>query len=155
VPITTCIWLDGTADEAVDFWTSIFTDSTRGTKSSMSESAPGKTGDTLVINFELLGTPFMVLNGGPMYTPSPAISFVVPCKDQAEVDYYWERLLDGGQPSQCGWLTDRFGVSWQVVPDRLGELLSDPDAARADRAMQAMLTMVKLDVAQLEAAAAG
>ena len=141
-PITPCIWLNGTTDEAVDFWLSIFKDSQRFDRSTYSESAPGETGSTLVINFELLGTRFMVLNGGPVYTLSPAVSFVVPCKDQAEVDYYWDRLVDGGQPSQCGWLTDKFGVSWQIIPERLEQLLSDPDPGRADRAMQAMLKMV-------------
>ncbi len=97
----------------------------------------------------------MALNGGPTYELTPAISFVVNCTDQAEVDYYWDRLGDGGKDVQCGWLVDRFGVSWQVVPDRLGELMSDPDHARADRTMQAMLKMVKLDIAALEAAADG
>ncbi|HEV3213822.1 MAG TPA: VOC family protein [Acidimicrobiales bacterium] len=152
-PITPCIWLNGTADEAVDFWLSVFKDAKRLDASTYSESAPGETGSTLVINFELLGTPFMVLNAGPEYPLSPAVSFVIPCKDQADVDYYWERLLEGGVPSQCGWLTDRYGVSWQVIPERLGQLLADPDPGRADRAMQAMLTMVKIDVAAMEAAA--
>jgi predicted 3-demethylubiquinone-9 3-methyltransferase (glyoxalase superfamily) len=152
-PITPCIWLNGTTDEAVHFWLSIFKDSQRFDRSTYSESAPGETGLTLVINFELLGTRLMVLNGGPAYTLSPAVSFVVPCKDQAEVDYYWDRLVDGGQPSQCGWLTDQFGVSWQIIPERLEQLLSDPDPGRADRAMQAMLKMVKIDIAAMEAAA--
>jgi predicted 3-demethylubiquinone-9 3-methyltransferase (glyoxalase superfamily) len=152
-PITPCIWLNGTADEAVAFWLSVFKDAKRTDQNTHSESAPGKTGSTLVINFELLGTPFLALNAGPEYTLTPAVSFVIPCKDQAEVDYYWDRLVDGGVPSQCGWLTDRFGVSWQVIPDRLGQLLSDPEPGRADRAMQAMLSMVKIDVAAMEAAA--
>ncbi len=107
----------------------------------------------MVVTFELDGTAFMALNGGPTYRLTPAVSFVVNCKDQAEVDYYWDRLGAGGRDVQCGWLVDKFGVSWQVVPDRLGELMSDPDPARADRTMQAMLKMVKLDVAALEAAA--
>jgi predicted 3-demethylubiquinone-9 3-methyltransferase (glyoxalase superfamily) len=154
-PITPCIWLDGTADEAVEFWCSVFPDSRRTDGSEYTESAPGEKGTTMVVNFELRGAPFMVLNGGPLYHPSPAISFLVDCKDQAEVDYFWDRLLEGGVPSQCGWLADRYGVSWQVVPTRLGELMSDPDPARADRVMQAMLKMVKLDVAALEAAADG
>ena len=95
----------------------------------------------------------MALNGGPAFRFTPAISFVVNCRNQAEVDHYWDRLVEGGEPSQCGWLTDRFGVSWQIVPERLGELMRDPDAARANRVVQAMLKMVKLDVAELEAAA--
>jgi predicted 3-demethylubiquinone-9 3-methyltransferase (glyoxalase superfamily) len=152
-PITPCIWLDGTADEAVAFWLSVFKDSKQLSKSTRSESAPGEAGSTLVINFELLGTPFMVINAGPEYPLSPAVSFLVSCADQAEVDYYWDRLVDGGAPSQCGWLTDRFGVSWQIVPERLGQLLSDPDPGRADRAMQAMLTMTRIDIGAMEAAA--
>jgi len=107
----------------------------------------------VMINFELDGRPFMALNGGPMYTFTPAISLVVNCQTQKEVDHYWDGLLDGGEPSQCGWLTDRFGVSWQIVPNRLGELMSDPDPERSGRVVQAMLQMVKLDIAQLEAAA--
>ena len=106
------------------------------------------------MSFELDDRPFMALNGGPTYSFTPAVSFVVNCETQEQVDHYWDRLLDGGQPSQCGWLTDRFGVSWQIVPDRLGELMSDPDPERSNRVMQAMLQMVKLDIAQLEAAAA-
>ena len=152
-PITPCIWLNGTADEAVAFWLSVFKDSKRLDASEHTESAPGETGSTLVINFELLGTPFMVINAGPEFPLSPAVSFLIPCKDQAEVDYYWDRLVEGGAPSRCGWLADRFGVSWQVIPERLGQLLSDPDVGRADRAMQAMLTMSKIEIATMEAAA--
>jgi predicted 3-demethylubiquinone-9 3-methyltransferase (glyoxalase superfamily) len=108
-----------------------------------------------MVTFELDGRPFMALNGGPTYHFTPAVSFVVNCASQEEVDHYWYGLLDGGEPSQCGWLTDRFGLSWQIVPDRLGELMGDPDRERADRVMQAMLAMVKLDIAALEAAADG
>jgi predicted 3-demethylubiquinone-9 3-methyltransferase (glyoxalase superfamily) len=109
----------------------------------------------MVVAFELDGRSFMALNGGPIFHFTPAISFVVGCTSQDELDHYWSRLLEGGAPSQCGWLTDRFGVSWQIVPDRLGELMSDPDPARANRVMQSMLKMVKLDIAELERAAAG
>jgi predicted 3-demethylubiquinone-9 3-methyltransferase (glyoxalase superfamily) len=154
-PITPCIWLNGTADEAVDFWRSVFKDTKVLQHSRNPEAAPGETGATLVINFELLGTTFMVINGGAEFPLSPAVSFLVSCKDQGEVDYYWDRLVDGGAPSQCGWLTDRFGVSWQVIPEGLGQLLSDPDPARANRAMQSMLTMAKIDLAAMEAAADG
>lgn len=154
-PITPCIWLPGTADEAVAFWTSVFDHAGVRERASNTESTPGETGATMVINFELLGTPFMVINGGPEFPHSPAISFLVSCKDQAEVDYYWDRLVDGGTPSRCGWLADRFGVSWQIVPEGLGTLLSDPDPERADRAMRAMLTMSKIDLAAMEAAADG
>ena len=152
-PITPCLWFDDNADAAVDHYLSIFPDSRRLTDSRNGPDAPGDDGSTLVVSFELDGRPFMALNGGPHFEFTPAISFVVNCATQDQVDHYWNRLLEGGEPSQCGWLTDRFGVSWQIVPDRLGELMSDPDAARANRVMQAMLKMVKLDIAQLEAAA--
>jgi predicted 3-demethylubiquinone-9 3-methyltransferase (glyoxalase superfamily) len=155
VPITTCLWFDGRADEAVDWYLSIFPDSRRTTSSTFGEDAPGEPGSTLAVTFELMGSSFLALNGGPTYSFTPAVSFVIPCDTQAEIDRYWDHLVDGGEPSQCGWLTDRFGVSWQVVPNRLGELMSDPDRGRADRAMQAMLKMVKLDIATLEAAADG
>jgi predicted 3-demethylubiquinone-9 3-methyltransferase (glyoxalase superfamily) len=153
-PITPCLWFDGNADAAVDHYLSIFPNSRRLTGSEYSPDSPGEQGSTLVVSFELDDRPFMALNGGPTYSFTPAVSFVVNCETQEQVDHYWDRLLDGGQPSQCGWLTDRFGVSWQIVPDRLGELMSDPDPERSNRVMQAMLQMVKLDIAQLEAAAA-
>jgi predicted 3-demethylubiquinone-9 3-methyltransferase (glyoxalase superfamily) len=144
-PVTPCLWFDGTAAEAVDFYVALFPNAQRFGD----EPAP------MLINFELDGRPFMALNGGPMYIFTPAISLVVSCETQDEVDHYWDGLLDGGEPSQCGWLTDRFGVSWQIVPNRLGELMSDPDPERAGRVAQAMMQMIKLDIAQLEAAAAG
>ena len=130
-PITPCLWFDGDADAAVDHYLSIFPNSRRVTDTKYGPDTPGEEGSTLVVNFELDGQPFMALNGGPDFPFTPAISFVVNCSNQAEVDHYWERLVEGGEPSQCGWLTDRFGVSWQIVPDRLGELLSGPDLARA------------------------
>jgi predicted 3-demethylubiquinone-9 3-methyltransferase (glyoxalase superfamily) len=154
-PVTPCLWFDGDADAAADFYVGIFPNSRRTDASSYPEGAPGENDTTMVVNFELDGTPFMALNGGPVYQLTPAISFVVSCRDQAEVDHYWDRLGAGGNEVQCGWLVDQFGVSWQVVPERLGELMSDPDPARAERTMQAMLKMVKLDVAALEAAADG
>ena len=147
-PITPCLWFDGTAQDAVDHYIAIFPNSRRVTDGS-GEDAP------IVVSFELDGRPFMALNGGPMYQFTPAISFVVNCETQAQVDHYWDHLVDGGQPSQCGWLTDRFGVSWQIVPDRLGELMSDPDPVVAQRVLNAMLQMVKLDIPVLEAAAKG
>jgi predicted 3-demethylubiquinone-9 3-methyltransferase (glyoxalase superfamily) len=149
------LWFDGTADAAVDFYLSIFPNSSRVQSSDYGEDSPGEPGTTMVVHFELDGTQFMALNGGPAYQMTPAVSFVVQCKDQHELDHYWDALLTGGQAMQCGWLTDRFGVSWQIVPTRLGELMSDPDPERAGRTMQAMLQMVKLDVAALEAAADG
>jgi predicted 3-demethylubiquinone-9 3-methyltransferase (glyoxalase superfamily) len=147
-PITPCLWFDGNAQAAVDHYLAIFPNSRRLTDSSGDETP-------VVVRFELDGRPFMALNGGPEYQFTPAISFVVNCGTQAEVDHYWDHLVDGGQPSQCGWLTDKFGVSWQIVPDRLGELMSDPDPAVAQRVMNAMLQMVKLDIPELEAAAQG
>jgi predicted 3-demethylubiquinone-9 3-methyltransferase (glyoxalase superfamily) len=149
-PITPCLWFDGTADAAVAHYLSIFPNSRR-----LTDPPEGGQGDppSVVVNFELDGKPFMALNGGPMYQFTPAISFVINCATQGEVDHYWDHLVSGGQPSRCGWLTDRYGVSWQIVPDRLGQLMSDPDRSRADRVQQAMLQMVKLDIGALEAAA--
>ena len=144
-PITPCLWFDGTADAAVDRYLSVFPNSRRLT--------PEAEGSSVVIDFELDGRTFMALNGGPTYSFTPAISFVIRCVGQEEVDHYWDSLLIGGEASRCGWLTDRFGVSWQIVPTRLGELMGDPDPERRDRVMQAMLQMVKLDIAGLEAAA--
>jgi predicted 3-demethylubiquinone-9 3-methyltransferase (glyoxalase superfamily) len=144
-PVTPCLWFDGNAAEAVDLYVALFPNAERF----------GDDNAAVMITFELDGRPFMALNGGPMYTFTPAISLVVNCETQDEVDHYWDGLLDGGEPGQCGWLTDRFGVSWQIVPNRLGELMSDPDPERSGRVMQAMLQMIKLDIAQLEAAAAG
>jgi predicted 3-demethylubiquinone-9 3-methyltransferase (glyoxalase superfamily) len=135
-----CLWFDGNGEDAVEFYTRVFDDVT----------VTGRGG--LTIEFTMSGTRFIALNGGPHFTFNEAISFVIDCDDQAEVDRYWDALLDGGTPSQCGWLKDRFGVSWQVVPKRLYELMASDDAAAAQRAIQAMLGMVKLDVAALEAA---
>ncbi len=149
MPVTPCLWFNGNAADAVDLYLSVFKDSRRTDGSADAEEAP------MAISFELLGTPLLALNADATYAFTPAISLMIPCADQGEVDHYWDRLVEGGAPSRCGWLTDRFGVSWQVVPDRLGELMSDPDPARAARATQAMLTMAKLDVAALEAAADG
>ena len=150
--ITTCLWFDGVGDDAVDHYVTIFPNSRRMPGSERSDDPSDV---PMTIGFELNGRPFMALNGGPHFAFSPAISFVINCVDQAEVDHYWDRLVEGGSPSQCGWLADRFGLSWQIVPNRLGELLGDPDPDRAQRAMAAMMTMVKLDIAALEAAADG
>ena len=115
--ITTCLWFDGCADEAVDLYLSIFPDARRTTSSTYGEDSPGEPGATLAVTFELMGTSFLALNGGPEFHFTPAVSFMIPCETQAEVDHFWDRLVDGGMPSQCGWLTDRFGFSWQVVPN--------------------------------------
>jgi predicted 3-demethylubiquinone-9 3-methyltransferase (glyoxalase superfamily) len=155
VPITTCLWFDGNADEAVDFYLSVFPGSKRGASVDATDDMPHDKGSTVAVDFELLGSQFMALNGGPEFTFSSATSFMIPCADQAEVDHYWDQLTKGGTEIQCGWCTDRFGVTWQVVPTRLQELLSDPDEGRAYRAMQAMMQMVKFDIAGLEAAADG
>jgi predicted 3-demethylubiquinone-9 3-methyltransferase (glyoxalase superfamily) len=117
------------------------------------EANPRQAGQVMVVRFELDGQTFMALNGGPQYTFSEAVSFTIDCADQAEVDRYWETLTEGGEEGPCGWLKDRFGLSWQVVPTRLTELLGDPDADRAQRVMQAMMSMRKIEIAGLEAAA--
>jgi predicted 3-demethylubiquinone-9 3-methyltransferase (glyoxalase superfamily) len=154
-PIMPCLWFDGTAGAAVDHYLSIFPNSRRLSHSNFGPDTPGEEGSTMVVNFELDGNPFMALNGGPNLHLTPAVSFVITCETQAEIDHYWDRLLEGGEAMQCGWLTDRFGVSWQVVPSRLGELMGAGDVERANRVMQAVLRMVKFDIGELEAAAAG
>src|ERR1700760_1693160 len=144
--VTPCLWFDGQAEEAAELYTSVVPDARCG------GAGPGGPGSTMLVTFELGGRRFTALNGGPEYTFTPAISLEIECRDQAEVDRYWSRLTDGGEEGPCGWLTDRFGVSWQIVPLRLKELLSD--AAVAQPVMRAMFTMKKLDIAALEAAAA-
>jgi len=147
--ITTFLWFDDKAEEAINFYVSIFKNSRI-----LSASRSGE-GRFFSGTFQLEGQEFMALNGGPVYHFTPAISLFVDCQNQAEVDNLWNRLLEGGKESQCGWLTDRFGLSWQIVPSVLGKLLSDPDPAKAGRAMQAMLKMKKLIIADLEKAHAG
>jgi predicted 3-demethylubiquinone-9 3-methyltransferase (glyoxalase superfamily) len=154
--ITTFLWFEDQAEEAVDLYTSVFGDSRVVDVQRYGRSGPGTPGAVMTIDFELAGQRFTALNGGPHHRFNQAISLAVDCVDQREVDEVWARLTDGGgQEGPCGWLTDRFGLSWQVVPRRLRELLSDPDPARSDRVMQAMLGMKKIDVAGLEDAAAG
>ncbi len=149
------LWFDNQARPAAEFYVSVFPNSKILTDLSNSESAPGPTGEVMVVDFEIDGQQVTALNGGPTYKLTEAFSFVIDCADQAEVDYYWDRLLEGGKPSQCGWLTDRFGLSWQVVPKALFETIAGPDPAGRERAMAAMMQMVKLDVAKLKAAYAG
>ncbi|UDY34064.1 VOC family protein [Dermatobacter hominis] len=146
------LWFDMDAEEAVAFYLSVFPDSRVVSRSPYTESGPGPTGETMVIDFELDGQPFTAINGGPQFTFDEAVSFLVECEDQAELDRYWDALLaGGGQESQCGWLKDRFGLSWQVVPKGMAAMMEgDPEAV--DRAVRAMLGMVKLDVAALQAA---
>jgi predicted 3-demethylubiquinone-9 3-methyltransferase (glyoxalase superfamily) len=150
--LTTCLWFDTEGEAAAQFYTSVFPDSKLGRTVRASEAGPGPVGSVVVVEFELNGQQFMVLNGGPHYQHSPAISFSVPCADQDEVDYYWDKLGAGGQEMACGWVTDKFGVSWQIVPTLLPELMSDPDPEKAARVTAAMLKMIKLDVAELQRA---
>jgi predicted 3-demethylubiquinone-9 3-methyltransferase (glyoxalase superfamily) len=151
--LTTCLWFDGRAEEAAEFYTSVFEDGRILDVSRYGEAGPGEPGTVVTVEFELRGSRFVALNGGPAFAFTEAISFQVHCDDQAEVDRYWAALTDGGEESQCGWLKDRFGVSWQIIPTRLPELLGHPDPATAQRVMEAMLGMRKLDVPTLEAAA--
>jgi len=155
--ISPCLWFDGDAEEAARFYTSLFPNSSIDRiDSSAADTPSGPAGSIITVDFTLAGRSFIGLNGGPDFQFTEAISLSIDCDDQAEVDRYWEALLaDGGQPSVCGWLKDRFGLSWQVIPRQLPEMLRSPDRAAAKRAMEAMLKMVKIDVAELERAYAG
>jgi predicted 3-demethylubiquinone-9 3-methyltransferase (glyoxalase superfamily) len=151
-PITPCLWFDGKAEEAVEFYRSVFPETEIVTTLRYTEAGPGPVGGVLAITFRLRGEEFLALNGGPHFSFTPAISVLVRCRDQAELDLYWEKLLAGGEAMQCGWLRDRFGVTWQIVPEKLLAMHQDADRARAARVMRAMMGMVKLDIAGLEAA---
>jgi predicted 3-demethylubiquinone-9 3-methyltransferase (glyoxalase superfamily) len=153
--ITPFLWFDDNAEEAMNFYVSIFRNSKVGRVSRYGEAGPGKSGQVMSATFQLEGQEFHALNGGPKYRFTPAISLFVSCETQEEVDELWTRLSDGGTPQQCGWVTDRFGLSWQIIPKALGQLLGDPDPRRAQRAMQAMLKMTRIDVAGLQRAADG
>jgi predicted 3-demethylubiquinone-9 3-methyltransferase (glyoxalase superfamily) len=157
--ISPCLWFDGNAEDAATFYVSIFKDSKINRILRWTEDnaiGGGEKGKVLLVEFTLFGKTYQGLNGGPQFKFSEAVSFSVDCEDQAEVDYYWDKLTaDGGKEVQCSWLTDKFGLSWQIVPRRLPELLNDPDTAKATRVMQAMQQMVKIDVAALEKAAKG
>ncbi|MDO8799931.1 VOC family protein [Phenylobacterium sp.] len=154
--VSSCLWFDDQAEEAASFYVSIFPNSKLGKFDRHGEGGPGPAGGVMTVEFELDGVRFTGLNGGPMFKFSEATSFVIDCKDQAEVDHYWDALLaDGGAPGQCGWLKDRFGLSWQVVPVELGVLMSDPDSARVSRVIAAMMQMARLDTGKLRAAADG
>ncbi len=150
--ITTFLWFDNNAEEAINFYCSIFPDAKLLSATRCGEAGPGPNGSLLTASFQLAGQEFAALNGGPMFKFNEAVSLVVNCETQAEVDHYWEKLSAGGQTSQCGWLNDRFGLSWQIVPSVLPQLLQHPDPAKAARAMQAMMQMTKLDIAALEQA---
>jgi predicted 3-demethylubiquinone-9 3-methyltransferase (glyoxalase superfamily) len=154
--ITPFLWFDGQAEEAARFYVSLFPDSRiDGITRSPADTPSGEAGTVLTVQFTLAGTRFVALNGGPQFPFTEAVSFQIACADQAEVDRLWSALSDGGSESRCGWLKDRWGLSWQVVPTRLHELFADPDPNRARRATEAMLKMGKLDVAALERAADG
>ena len=149
------LWFDTEAEEAAAFYTSVFKNSRVVNVTRYPEDAPRAAGMVMTVEFELDGQRFVGINGGPQFTFDEAVSFEVACEDQDEVDYYWEKLSEGGEEGQCGWLKDRFGLSWQVVPTGMEEVFADPDPERAQRAMQAMLKMSKLDIAALRSAADG
>lgn len=154
--ITPFLWFDDNLEEAIELYTSIFPDTKVGKMTRYGDAGPMPKGTLMTANFELQGQAFIGLNAGPHFKFNEAVSFYVLCKNQEEIDYYWSRLTaNGGAESQCGWLKDKFGLSWQIVPEVLERCLNDPDPARANRAMQAMLKMKKFDVAEIERAAAG
>jgi predicted 3-demethylubiquinone-9 3-methyltransferase (glyoxalase superfamily) len=153
--ITPYLWFDNQAEEAVNFYTSIFKNSRVLNVSHYGEAGPGPAGSVMTATFELDGQEFIALNGGPQYKFTEAISFLVHCKTQKEVDELWEKLSAGGEEGPCGWLKDKFGVSWQIIPTALGEMLSDPDPARSQRVMEAMLKMTKIEIPVLKQAYEG
>ncbi|PYV95542.1 MAG: hypothetical protein DMG89_20905 [Acidobacteria bacterium] len=153
--ITPFLWFDNQAEEAANFYVSIFKNSKIVNVSRYGEAGPGPKGSAMTVVFQLDGQEFIALNGGPHFKFTEAISFSVDCKTQQEVDEYWEKLSAGGKPGQCGWLKDKYGLSWQIVPSILGQLLGDKDPQKSKRAMEAMLKMTKLDIAALQRAYEG
>jgi len=153
--ITPFLWFDGKAEEAMNFYVSVFKNSKVGRVSRYGEAGPGPKGTVMSATFQLDGQDFFALNGGPQFVFTPAISFFVNCETQQEVDELWDKLSEGGQKERCGWLKDRFGLSWQIIPSILGKLLQDPDAEKAKRVMQAMLQMDKIDIERLKQAHRG
>lgn len=152
--ITPFLWFDKEAEEAATFYTSVFKNSKLGRIARYTNAGPGEPGSVMTVEFTIDGMEFIALNAGPVFQFNEAVSFVIDCKSQEEVDYYWERLTaDGGEESMCGWLKDKFGLSWQVNPSRLTELVLDKDPGVAKRAMEAMLKMKKIDIKKIEAAA--
>ena len=155
--LTTCLWFDGNAREAATFYVSIFPESSLADNWIAPTDTPGnKTGEEIVVNFRIFGQDFIALNGGPQFPHSEAISFQIPCSDQGEIDHYWDLLTkDGGQESQCGWLKDKFGISWQVTSPEMMKYLGGSDAQGSERATQAMLKMKKIDLEQMKRAYLG
>jgi predicted 3-demethylubiquinone-9 3-methyltransferase (glyoxalase superfamily) len=153
--ITPNLWFDTQGEEAAEFYVSVFPNSKITAVNHYGEAGPREAGTVLTVDFVLDGQEYTAINGGPQFTFDEAISLLVHCADQDEVDYYWDKLTDGGEESLCGWLKDRFGLSWQIVPAGMEDILGDPDPARSQRAMKAMFGMKKLDVAALRAAADG
>lgn len=153
---TTCLWFDGRAEEAAHFYVSAFDDSSIGRISRYTEGGMGPAGSVMTVEFVANGQKFVALNGGPQFTFNEAISFQILCKDQDEVDHYWDKLTEGGgEAGPCGWLKDKYGVSWQVIPSKLIDMVSDPDPEKAARTTKAMLSMGKIDLPELEKAYAG
>ena len=153
--LVTCLWFDTQAEEAATYYTQIFKDAKLSAVHRYTEAGPGAVGSVMLVEFELNGQKFSGLNGGPQYTFNEAISIVVPCADQAEVDYYWDRLSAGGREVACGWLQDKYGLSWQIVPAVFFDMIKDPDSDKVARVTKAMLSMTKFDIAGLEKAYAG
>jgi len=153
--ITTFLWFNNNAEEAANYYTSIFKNSKILDVSRYGDAGPGPKGSVMVVKFQLAGQEFVALNGGPQFKFTEAISLMVNCEGQQEIDELWRKLTAGGEESQCGWLKDKFGLSWQIVPAELGKLMSAKDPAKANRVMQAVLQMKKLDIAKLEQAAEG
>lgn len=148
--ITPFLWFDNQAEEAVKFYTSVFKNSKTGSVSRYSEGGPGPKGSVMTASFHLEGQEFIALNGGPIFKFNESVSFVVNCDTQKEIDYFWEKLTEGGEESQCGWLKDKFGLSWQIVPSSLSKLIAGGDPEKSKRTMQALMKMKKLIIADLE-----
>lgn len=152
---TTSLWFDGQAEEAADFYLTVFKDGQKGRIGRYNDAGPGEPGSVMAVEWTMNGQKFVGINGGPQFHFDEAVSFQIHCDDQEEVDYYWNRLTEGGKEVECGWLRDRFGVSWQVVPSELIDLIGDPDPQKAKRTTEAMYKMKKLDIAALKKAHAG
>ncbi|MCR8557928.1 VOC family protein [Mucilaginibacter sp. BJC16-A38] len=150
--ITPFLWFNGNVEEALNFYTSVFEDSKIASSHRLPAEVPGRGGQIMTATIILNGVEFMLLDGGPQFTFTPAISFFVKCETQAEVDHYWEKLSEGGRKDRCGWLTDKYGISWQIVPNALGRLMYNSDPAKARKVMDAMMQMSKIEIAGLEEA---